>query len=103
MVPVNLSMAHVPAYDKTTMEAVQAHYVRDTRAGKSVGEYVKLHPASTSLPPTVGRLVLIWRDFHSRIGIGWRAVVQVPVVHFADGSHGSDFVSVQVRNDPSSL
>ena len=97
MIPVNLSMAHVPAYDKTTMEAVQAHYVRDTRAGKSVGEYVKLHPASTSLPPTVGRLVLIWRDFHSRIGIGWRAVVQVPVVHLADGSYGSDFVSVQVR------
>ena len=64
--------------------------------GRSIGDYVKAHPSSPSLPATVGRLVLIWRDFKSQMSSGWRVVVQLPVVHVADGSYGSDFITVQI-------
>ena len=95
MIPVKLQLEHVAA-QSTMMEAVQAHYVRDTRTGRSIGDYVKVHPPSPSLPATVGRLVLIWRDFKSQMSSGWRVVVQLPVVHVADGSYGSDFITVQI-------
>ena len=45
MIPVKLQLEQVAARS-TMMEAVSAHYVRDTRTGRSIGDYVKAHPSS---------------------------------------------------------